>query len=414
MNLKNVMHEKILARLGSIQEWFTLKRQGLSLPVYSGYDIRDAGFKAAVVDANIYPAGFNNICQVDKENAKDLMQAYLDRHYGDDFRRVLLLTEEHTANAYYWENVHALQSILEQAGREVRIGIPRDLPEPLQVTSASGFEMTVNSAKRRDGGVAVDDFDPQLIISNNDFSMAYEEWGAGLKTPMNPPREMGWYQRKKSRFFRFYNDLVEEFAGLIEIDPWFLQVTTERFTPFDLTDGQVTDRLAEAAEKMLADIAEKYRQHDIQDEPFLVIKNNSGTYGLAVIQVKSGDDIKSLNYKARKKMKAAKGGRAVSEVILQEGVPSAVITGSEVSEPAIYMIGSRLAGGFLRAHGKKGPKESLNSPGAVYKRLCVSDLNVNVAGSPLENAYGWLGSLGGLAIGLEAADMKVAFPGYRV
>ena len=108
-------------------------------------------------------------------------------------------------------------------------------------------------------------------------------------------------------------------------------------------------------------------------------------------------------------MKAAKGGGSVNEVLIQEGVVSNLINETETSEPAVYMIGCKLAGGFLRAHDKKGPTENLNSPGAIYKRLCVSDLNINVAGSPMENVYGWVAKVGALALSLEAKEMKVQF-----
>ena len=66
------------------------------------------------------------------------------------------------------------------------------------------------------------------------------------------------------------------------------------------------------------------------------------------------------------------------------------------------MIGNKLAGGFLRTHGAKGPVENLNSPGAVFKRLCMKDLQVDIEGSCLENVYGWVAQLNVLAIGREA------------
>ena len=78
------------------------------------------------------------------------------------------------------------------------------------------------------------------------------------------------------------------------------------------------------------------------------------------------------------------------------------------------MIGCQLAGGFLRTHNKKGPKDSLNSPGAVYKRLCVSDLEIDVEGKPLENVYGWIAKLGILAIGRETRAMEVTYKDYRL
>ena len=126
-----------------------------------------------------------------------------------------------------------------------------------------------------------------------------------------------------------------------------------------------------------------------------------------------GDEVRQWSYKSRKKMKAAKGGRDVEEVIIQEGIPSIVQTENASAEPVIYMIGCELAGGFLRTHSEKGSTDSLNSPGAVYKRLCVSDLAVRAEGCPQENVYGWSAKLGLLAIALEAEEMGVEFKKYK-
>jgi glutamate--cysteine ligase len=78
------------------------------------------------------------------------------------------------------------------------------------------------------------------------------------------------------------------------------------------------------------------------------------------------------------------------------------------------MIGCELAGGFLRAHGQKGPTESLNSPGAVFKKLCVTDLKVDLHGRPMENVYGWVAKISSLAVGREAAEMGVAYTDFNV
>jgi len=413
MSLQEQMHSSIIAKLSQVQDWFSEKSQGLAFPIYSSYDIRDACYKAAVVDANIFPAGFNNICGVDQEGAPELMKSYLNRHYGSDVKKLLLLAEEHTNNAYYWENIYALVKIIKGSGRSVEIALPKELDQAIEVESINGHKMTVHGASRSAGGVRIGDFEPQLIISNNDFSESYTEWSEGLTVPINPPRQLGWYQRKKNQYFQHYNKIVCEFAELLDLDPWLFQVETEGFSGFDLANEAARDDLAEKVEQFILRIKAKYQEHGIEEEPYVIVKNNSGTYGLAVVSVTSGEQVKKINYKQRKKMKAAKGGGGVSEVILQEGIPSCMKTGDEVSEPAIYLIGDELAGGFLRSHGKKGPKESLNSPGAVYRRLCVTDLKVSVEGHPLENTYGWLARLGLLAIGREAAEMKVEYSQYR-
>jgi glutamate--cysteine ligase len=409
-----LLHRRIVEHCSAVQNWFRDKSQNLSFPFYTSFDVRDSGFKVAPVDANIFPAGFNNICNVDRENAVDLAQAFLTNHYPSDARKILLLTEEHTANPYYWDNVVALQTILKGAGREVKLAIPRSMDAPLVITSAAGVKVQVHSATRQGPDVNIDGFKPDLIISNNDFSAQYEEWSLGLETPMNPPRELGWYRRRKDRFFRIYNEMAYEFSTLLKLDPWLLQVETEVFPHFEVDDEESRENLARQARNLMARIKKNYQSRGIEREPFLFIKNNAGTYGLGVIQVKNPEEVKSWNNKVRKKMKAAKGGREVTEVIIQEGVPTAVhATGGVTAEPVIYMIGCQLAGGFLRTHSEKGDDDSLNSPGAVFQRLCISDLAVKLEGCPMENSYGWVAKLAFLSVALEAKELGVEFKNYK-
>lgn len=412
--VQDLIHKQIVRNMDKVEAWFREIRKGVDVPFYSSYDIRDSGYKVTNVDANIYPAGFNNICRADRESAAPYVKKYVERHYGPDVRKLLVLTEEHTNNPYYWDNVSSLKQIIEVSGLEVKLAVPRAQSEqPLMMKSASYGDVEVHAAVIQDGRIAVQGYAPDLVISNNDFSEYYAEWGPEIQNALNPPRELGWYQRKKSTYFRHYNRLCTEFAQIIEVDPWLLTVETELFEHFDMGDEASKETLAQKVEAMLERIREKYRQHEIKDQPVVFVKNNSGTYGLAVMRVQSGDEIRALNYKTRKKMKAAKGGRDVEEVIIQEGVPSVVMSDEVTAEPAIYLLGCQLAGGFLRTHAEKGPTESLNSPGAIYKRLCVSDLKVSVEGHPMENVYGWVAKLGLLAIGLESAEMKVQYKGYR-
>ncbi len=411
--IQDHIHEQIVKHCTQVSDWFEKKSQDLKFPVYASFDVRDSGAKVAPVDANIFPAGFNNICPTDKEHAPERMKAYLDQHYSHLGKRVVLLAEEHTQNAYYWENISSIRAILAASGREVFVALPRELRAPITVKSSSGLELQVHAAENRNGDIYIDGQKMDLIICNNDFSESYESWSRGLKTAMNPPHELGWYRRRKRSFFQQYNDLAREFAEIIAIDPQHLQVETEVFVDFDADDHDSLDRLATKVDEFLAGLQAKYKKQSIDTAPFCFLKNNSGTYGLAVMQVHSGQEIREWNNKTRKKMKASKGGRDVSELIIQEGIPTRFRDEAGGSaEPCIYMIGDKLVGGFLRTHSAKGPEESLNSPGAVYKRLCMSDLEVDMGGCPMENVYGWISKLSALALALEAKAEGVDFRGY--
>jgi glutamate--cysteine ligase len=409
---QHLIHTQIVRKLGPLETWFHEKHRGLRYPFYCSFDIRDSGHKFVPVDANAFPAGFNNICRVDRDNCAELARTYLATHYPDA-RRLVLLTEEHTNNPYYWENVAALKEIIEKAGREVFLSFPRPLSRPIEVHGLQGSKWVVVPTERAGGGLLVDGRPVDLIISNNDFSDAYLDWMQGLATPINPPHDLGWHRRRKNQFFDVYNRLALEFCQTLDIDPFLMQIETRLFSDFNLNSDESRQALAEKVDALISDLSRVYKSRGLETQPFVFIKNSSGTYGLGVTQVRSGREVLSWNNKSRKKMKAAKGGREVEEVIIQEGVPTIVSSSGRTAEPAIYMIGCNLAGGFLRTHSERTAEESLNSPGATYQRLCVSDLKVDVEGHPMANVYGWIAKLGFLAIAIEAQKADVEFKGYR-
>jgi glutamate--cysteine ligase len=410
-NAREYIHHQICKNIPDVQRWFSDKTKKLAYPIYSSYDIRDSGYKVTNVDANIYPAGFNNICPTDKETSVNLFKKYIEVHYPFKVKKILLITEEHTKNPYYLENVYTISELLKQGGFEVRLSFPRDLSEVLTLESVTGHQLQFGSGFHNSSWVK--DFNPDLVISNNDFSLALEDWGSQLNKPMNPPRELGWYQRKKSRYFKNYNLLANEFSDIIKVDPFLFRVETEEFTEFDISSDVSRDHLASQVDLFLKNLKVKYQAEKIDQVPFCFVKNNSGTYGLGVIKVNSAQEIKDWTYNARKKMKAAKGGKNIEQVIIQEGIPSVVKSDEASAEPVIYMVGCELAGGFLRTHAEKSSTESLNSPGAVYKKLCVTDLYDKRTSCPKENVYGWSAKLGLLAIGLEADEMKIRFDKYQ-
>ena len=408
---QSYLHGQICQNYPALQTWFQGLARQLAYPIYSSYDIRDSGYKITNVDANIYPAGFNNICPTDKDTSVELFKKYIQTHYNFAIRNILLVTEEHTKNPYYLENVATISDLLTQAGFNIRLAFPKDLPEAITLESATGRKLQFGSGYQNSDWVK--SFKPDLVISNNDFSQALEDWAANNTTAINPPRELGWYQRKKSRYFKHYNQIVNEFAQVVKADPFLMRVETEEFAEFDINSDVSRDLLANQVDQFLTELKTKYKQQNITQEPFCFVKNNSGTYGLGVLKVNSAQEIKDWTYNARKKMKAAKGGRQIEQVIIQEGVPSVVTSELATAEPVIYMIGCELAGGFLRTHAEKSATESLNSPGAVYKKLCVTDLYNDRVKCPKENVYGWSAKLGLLAIGLEAKEMNIEFSQYE-
>ena len=81
MSIENKIHQALVEKQQVALDWFKDQSQGLKWTVYSSFDIRNSGYKVAPVDANIFPAGFNNICQQDYDHAIELMQQFLKAHY---------------------------------------------------------------------------------------------------------------------------------------------------------------------------------------------------------------------------------------------------------------------------------------------------------------------------------------------
>ena len=56
--------------------WMSQKRTEVPIPIYGSVDIRDAGWKISVVDANHFPAGFNNVSSEDKPSIATSQNSY--------------------------------------------------------------------------------------------------------------------------------------------------------------------------------------------------------------------------------------------------------------------------------------------------------------------------------------------------
>ena len=103
------------------------------------------------------------------------------------------------------------------------------------------------------------------------------------------------------------------------------------------------------------------------------MKADAGTYGMGIMTVRDPKDLADLNRRSRNKMSVIKDGQEVSEVILQEGVPTYERVNDAVAEPVVYMIDRYVVGGFYRVNAERGIDENLNSPGASFVPLAFAE-----------------------------------------
>lgn len=368
------LEKKFLNAQVDIESWFRQQWQQTPPPFYGSVDLRNAGFKLAPVDTNLFPAGFNNLNPEMMALCVQAVQATMAERCASA-TRLLLIPESHTRNIFYFENLATLAEILKRAGFDVRMAslIP-DLKEPLKQLLPSNREIILEPLLRENDRVGVKDYFPCCIILNNDFSAGVPTILNNTKQLMMPPLKLGWATRLKSDHFQFYQTVCDEFSKIIKIDPWWINPYFDRCGDVDFSSAQNQECLADHASILFEKIRQKYAEYKIDQAPFLVVKADQGTYGMAVMMVRDPTELINLNRKQRTKMSSLKGGAAVTKIIMQEGVYTFETVGDEnaVAEPVVYHIGRHVVGGFYRIHKNRGIDENLNAPGMDFQPLAFA------------------------------------------
>lgn len=416
---KKMLAERIQKNRRRLWDWYARHAAEAPPPFYCSIDLRDAGYKVVPVDSNLYPAGFNNICPEDRRAAPPVIRKEIEavaRRLGHaEPKKILVLPESHTTNAFYIENLHYLTELLENAGFEVKLGWygSQDL-NAVTLKSANDKQLTAFPIEIQEGRLSAAGFTPDLILLNNDFSSGYPKALDAVKQPIVPSHTLGWHTRKKTHHFVHYNRLAREFAEILGIDPWLVQIETEEVAPVDFNEEIGLHEVAASVDRVLAKTRKAYEERKISRRPFAFIKNNAGTYGMGIMVVHSGEDVLHLNRRAKNKMSVGKNRMQIQSVAVQEGVPTATLVDRLAAEPVIYLFGSELMGGFLRTNTEKSDEENLNSAGMVFRKLCMSDLKrpdddneekPDDEEPVLELVYGSIARISALAAGKELAGL---------
>lgn len=362
---------------GQIHQWL-LSCEKPYTPFYTSVDIRDAGFKIAVIDTNLFPSGFNNLCEHGLADAESFIKKAILTRVGNA-ADILIVSEEHTRNTWYLENVRILQEIIAKAGFHAKIAT-FFINEPsfcahatsaVELKTATGQIVKVYCIRRILEKIKLGEAGFDLIIMNNDLSSGLPEELKQIKIPIFPSIHAGWHARLKSEHFRHANSLIKEFADIVGLDPWQFSCLYEVVDHADVNNEPDQQRLYAAAVKLFEDIRNKYREHNIDSKPFIFIKADSGTYGMGVVPIEDPGQILELNRKKRNDLLRGKDAQAITHFLLQEGVPTIHRFEENPCEVCVYQIDNNFVGGFYRYHTKKGSRENLNSPGGMaFQKMC--------------------------------------------
>jgi len=368
MEFLDELNKRIADKTKAIEQWIEVHSKNVLIPLYTSVDIRVSRHKIAPVDTNIYPAGFNNLSNLYRERTAKLFKHYFLKKYPK-VRKILIIPELNTRNLYYWENIHVLKSLLEGVGFTVEAGIVSDelQIDELSFKTISGIEIQAYRVFKEGYRAQTLNYVPDLILINNDFSSNCPKTLKDILQPVEPPVEIGWHTRRKNIHFEFYNKLANELSGILEIDPWVISIETNSEEGVDFDNARDRERAAQKVDLMLSILRDEYKNRDIDEDPYLFVKSNSGTYGMAVLNVWSGDDLRNLNSQDRKRMKVSKGGEPVRDVVIQEGVPTTLKVRSNISaEPVLYLVSAKVAGAFIRLNKSRDEFENLNTKGMEF------------------------------------------------
>jgi glutamate--cysteine ligase len=404
------------AEHAAIEGWLNQAWQRHRPPLYGSVDLRQAGFKLAPVDTNLYPGGFNNVAEADLPGAVRALGAALARSCPGA-RRVLLIPEAHTRNPFYARHLALLFDVLQQTGLSVRVGALAAVadaglvaPEPEGIAPAP-----LEPIVRRGGRVGLTDFDPCVIVLNNDLSGGIPLILQGLQGQcVLPPLHAGWAVRRKSHHFSAYDTVAEQFAAAFGIDPWRINPYFERCERVDFLARTGEDDLAQAVARVLERTQAKYREYGIEAPPFVMVKADAGTYGMGIMSVKAPEEMINLSRRQRNKMAIIKEGLTVSDVLIQEGVPTLDTVADGVAEPVVYLADGKAWGGFYRVHGARRRDENLNATGAYYVPISGSNWHSPGAGASdmADPAFYACGVVARLAMVAAALELERTDPAH--
>ncbi len=406
--------DQLNRRQSDVNEFIADHLNRVEVPIYSSFDLRFSGHKLGIVDPNVYPAGFNNICREALYTSAPLFEQILRKRFGAGLETIGIYVEDHTKNTYYFQNLFTLEKLLAETGFESLLVSTNDQLEgdPAELTTAERDTIHVHQLQADGSGLTAGGRSIDVILSNNDFSAGVPAIFESTDVPVTPPTWMGWWNRRKSIHFRHQRALIEELCELMDWSPERLTPHTRSVSGVDFQTEEGFDRIAETIDEMLESIRDQYGRIGIDAEPYVFVKSDRGTYGMGVYNFRSGEDFLQINRDQRDSMARRKGGDKNTSVVVQEGIPTVDRVTKYVAEPVMYCLEHRPVSGFFRTNEQQSSEDNLNTRGMNFTSedmcpLFVDEVDKNEGTTMTRNRldlYQLMGTMGTLACGYELAQ----------
>ncbi len=366
----NELEQRIIDSMPATERWFRLEWMEHTPPFYTSVDIRNAGFKLAPVDTNLFPGGWNNLTSPMLPLAVQAAMAAIEK-ICPEARNLLIIPRNNTQDSFYLSNLVQLQRIFNMAGLNVRIGsINPNVKKTTVIDLPHGESLTLEPVIRTRHRLGIKNFDPCTILLNNDL------WAGapGILEDLHeqyllPPLHAGWTVRRKSNHFRSYEEVAKRFGKVLGIDPWLINPMFLKCSDVNTADQGGLEALQSQVDALLAKVRRKYKDYGIKEKPFVIVKADNGNAEASVVTVRDAKDLEALQRQSRSKAAVGHDGPLVGDVIVQEGVLTQERLNSAVAEPVVYMMDRYVVGGFYRMHPDRGMDENLNAPGSSFVPL---------------------------------------------
>ena len=366
----NELEQRVLDSMPAIERWFRLEWMEHTPPFYSSVDVRNAGFKLAPVDTNLFPSGWHHLTPEMLPLAVQAAMAAIEK-ICPEARNLLVIPENQATHAGYLASLTQLQRIFNMAGLNVRLGSVDPAIKKITVMDLpNGDSISLEPVIRGKRRLGVKDFDPCTILLNNDL-------GAGVPGILEevyeqyilPPLHAGWSTRRKSTHFKCYEEVAKRMGKLLGIDPWLINPLFEKCAAADLAPGVGLEALSTQVDALLTKIRRKYKEYGIKEKPYVVIKADNGAHGMGILSVRDAKDLPALMPPAPDSGSGTRAAPLPHDILVQEGVLTKERMNDAVAEPVVYMMDRYVVGGFYRIHAGQGADEDLSAPGADFVPL---------------------------------------------
>jgi glutamate--cysteine ligase len=417
----NELEQRVLDSMPAIERWFRLEWMEHTPPFYSAVDVRNAGFKLAPVNTNLFPGGWHNLTPEMMPLAVQAAMAAIEK-ICPEARNLLLIPENHARNTFYMSSVAQLRRIFHMAGLNVRIGsIDPAIKKTTTLALPNGENLTLEPVIRGRRRLGVKDFDPCTILLNTDLSAGVP----GILEEIHeqyllPPLHAGWTTRRKSKHFKCYEEVAKRLGKLLGVDPWLINPLFEKCGEVELSSPAGLESLSTHVDALLAKIRRKYKEYGIKEKPFVVVKADNGTHGMGIVTIRDAKDLEALGQKAQgRRASAAEGLPPAHDILVQEGVLTRERMHDAVAEPVVYMMDRYVVGGFYRIHADRGVDENLNTPGSSYVPLAFEQ-SMHLPqpgikpGASAPNRFYMYGVIGRLAMLAASYELEATDPDAEV